>query len=75
MKLFKLVVEVNDGKFSDRAKVDIDVLDVNQNKPVFREPSSINASILIPEVRISAEKQLRKINSKNLSCHFLLFLY
>lgn len=51
IKAFKLTVEVTDGKFSDKAQVDVNVLDVNQNKPVFKEPSSANASVLILEVR------------------------
>ncbi|XP_065199853.1 cadherin-87A [Planococcus citri] len=49
IKSFKLTVEVTDGKFSDKAQVDVNVLDVNQNKPFFKEPSSANASVLIPE--------------------------
>lgn len=45
------MVEVTDGKFVDKAVVDVNVLDVNQNKPLFKEPSSsVNASMLIPEV-------------------------
>lgn len=51
LKHFKLAVEVTDGKFTDIAVVDVNVLDVNQNKPLFKEPSSANASVLIPEVR------------------------
>ncbi len=50
LKLFKLTVEVTDGKFTDKAVIEVNVLDVNQNKPVFKEPSSSNASVAIPEV-------------------------
>lgn len=49
LKHFKLTVEVTDSKFTDTAVIDVNVLDVNQNKPVFKEPSSANASVLIPE--------------------------
>lgn len=50
LKQFKLTVEVNDGKFTDKAVIEVNVLDVNQNKPFFKEPSSANASVLILEV-------------------------
>lgn len=50
LKQFKLTVEVTDGRFTDKAVIDVNVLDVNQNKPLFQEPSSSNASVLIPEV-------------------------
>lgn len=54
LKLFKITVEVTDGKFADRAQVDVNVLDVNQNKPFFKEPSSNNSSIQIPEVNFTS---------------------
>lgn len=41
---------MNDGKFTDKAVIEVNVLDVNQNKPFFKEPSSANASVLILEV-------------------------
>lgn len=48
---FHLLVEATDGHFMDRADVNITVLDVNHNKPVFIQPGSTNATIGIPEVR------------------------
>lgn len=48
---FHLLVEASDGHFMDRADVNITVLDVNHNKPVFTQPGSTNASIGIPEVK------------------------
>lgn len=47
---YNLVVQVSDGMFTDTAKVDIIVLDVNQNQPTFINPSSQNATVYIPEV-------------------------
>ncbi|XP_072154327.1 cadherin-87A isoform X2 [Bemisia tabaci] len=46
---YVLAVEVSDSKFSDTAKVDIAVLDVNQAQPLFKEPPLPNATVLVPE--------------------------
>ncbi|KAJ1523428.1 hypothetical protein ONE63_001290 [Megalurothrips usitatus] len=51
---FHLLVEASDGHFMDRADVNITVLDVNHNKPVFTQPGSTNASIGIPESNAEA---------------------
>ena len=48
---FHLVVEGRDaGDLTDRATVDIDILNVNQNKPTFIMPASLNATVEVPEV-------------------------
>lgn len=57
---FHLLVEASDGHFMDRADVNITVLDVNHNKPVFVQPT--NASIGIPEVLLFS-------SFKNFFCH------
>ncbi|KAE8740358.1 hypothetical protein FOCC_FOCC014138, partial [Frankliniella occidentalis] len=51
---FHLLVEASDGHFMDRADVNITVLDVNHNKPLFTQPGSTNASIGIPESNAEA---------------------
>lgn len=43
-------IDVFDGVFRDQANVNITVLDVNQNQPVFIRPSSNNSTLSIPEV-------------------------
>lgn len=45
-------VDVFDGVFRDHANVNITVLDVNQNQPVFIHPSTNNSTLFISEVRI-----------------------
>lgn len=40
----------DDGDLTDRATVDIDILNVNQNKPTFIMPASLNATVEVPEV-------------------------
>lgn len=52
---FHLVVEARDGEgngqFTDHTAIDIEVLDVNQDKPVFIMPALANATVEVPEVR------------------------
>jgi hypothetical protein len=52
---FHLVVEGRDeegnGPHADTTNIDIEIRDVNQNKPVFIMPSLPNATIEVPEVR------------------------
>lgn len=50
--VYLIEVDVSDGIFHDQASVNITVLDVNQNQPVFIHPSTNNSTISIPEVRI-----------------------
>ena len=51
---FHLVVEGRDeggnGPHADTTTIDIEIRDVNQNKPVFIMPSLPNATIEVPEV-------------------------
>jgi len=51
---FHLVVEGQDeegnGPHADTTTIDIEIRDVNQNKPVFIMPSLPNATIEVPEV-------------------------
>jgi hypothetical protein len=51
---FHLVVEGRDeegnGPHADTTTIDIEIHDVNQNKPVFIMPSLPNATIEVPEV-------------------------
>ncbi|GLV42165.1 Cadherin 87A, partial [Carabus blaptoides fortunei] len=50
---FHLVVEARDGEgngqFTDHTAIDIEVLDVNQDKPVFIMPALANATVEVPE--------------------------
>nr|CAD7573732.1 unnamed protein product [Timema californicum] len=50
---FHLVVQARDGdgngQFYDQAAVDLDVLDVNLNKPIFIMPAHPNATVEVPE--------------------------
>jgi len=52
---FHLLVEGRDeegsGPHADTTNIDIEIRDVNQNKPVFIMPSLPNATIEVPEVR------------------------
>lgn len=48
--VYVITVDVFDGVFRDQAKVNITVLDVNQNQPVFVHPSSNNSVLSISEV-------------------------
>lgn len=50
--VYNLTIQVSDGKFTDTAKVDITVLDVNQNQPMFIDPPSVNATVYVPEVSL-----------------------
>lgn len=47
--VYNLTIQVSDGKFTDTTKVDITVLDVNQNQPMFIDPPLQNATVYIPE--------------------------
>lgn len=51
---FHLVVEARDGagngQFTDHTAIDVEVLDVNQDKPVFIMPALANATVEVPEV-------------------------
>jgi hypothetical protein len=53
---YHLTVEGRDqngtGEYADTVNVDITVLDVNQNKPVFIMPVSGNATVEVPEVNL-----------------------
>lgn len=61
---FHLVVEGRDeegnGPHADKTIIDIEIRDVNQNKPVFIMPSLPNATIEVPEVRAVSSVQLLK---------------
>lgn len=50
---FHLVVEARDGdgngQFTDRSAIDIEIQDVNQDKPVFIMPALANATVEVPE--------------------------
>lgn len=50
---FHLVVEARDGagngQFTDHTAIDVEVLDVNQDKPVFIMPALANATVEVPE--------------------------
>jgi len=46
---YTLLVGVSDGKYTDQAKVDITILDVNQNQPTFIDPPSQNATVYVTE--------------------------
>lgn len=50
---FHLVIEARDGEgngqFSDRSAIDIEIQDVNQDKPVFIMPALANATVEVPE--------------------------
>lgn len=48
--VYLIEVDVFDGVFRDQANVNITVLDVNQNQPVFVNPSTNNSSLSILEV-------------------------
>lgn len=48
--VYLIEVDVFDGIFHDQANVNITVLDVNQNQPIFVNPSTNNSSLSIPEV-------------------------
>lgn len=48
--IYLIEVDVFDGIFRDQANVNITVLDVNQNQPVFVHPSTNNSIVSIPEV-------------------------
>lgn len=47
---YTLEVGVSDGEFSDQAKVEMTILDVNQNQPSFIDPPLQNATVNIKEV-------------------------
>lgn len=48
--VYLIEVDVYDGVFRDQAKVNVTVLDVNQNQPVFIYPSTNNSIISVSEV-------------------------
>jgi hypothetical protein len=50
--VYLIEVDVSDGVFHDQASVNITVLDVNQNQPVFIHPPTNNSTLSIPEVSI-----------------------
>ncbi|XP_025413054.1 cadherin-87A isoform X2 [Sipha flava] len=47
--VYLIEVDVSDGVFHDQASVNITVLDVNQNQPVFIHPPTNNSTLSIPE--------------------------
>lgn len=51
--IYLIEIDVFDGIFRDQAKVNITVLDVNQNQPLFIYPSTNNSILSISEVSIS----------------------
>ncbi|KAK9508052.1 hypothetical protein O3M35_007799 [Rhynocoris fuscipes] len=46
---YTLGVQVSDGVHTDEAQIDINVKAINQNQPVFTEPSSRNATVYLKE--------------------------
>uniref|UniRef100_A0A1B6L3B2 Cadherin domain-containing protein n=1 Tax=Graphocephala atropunctata TaxID=36148 RepID=A0A1B6L3B2_9HEMI len=50
---YTLEVGVSDGEHTDQAKVNITILDVNQNQPTFIDPPSQNATVYIPETDVA----------------------
>lgn len=58
--VYVITVDVFDGVFRDQAKVNITVLDVNQNQPVFVHPSSNNSVLSISEVTFMFQYFLEK---------------
>lgn len=48
--IYLIEVDVFDGIYRDQANINITVLDVNQNQPVFVNPSMNNSSLSISEV-------------------------
>lgn len=50
--IYLIEVDVSDGVFHDQANVNITVLDVNQNQPVFIHPPTNNSTLSIPEVSV-----------------------
>ncbi|EEB19942.1 conserved hypothetical protein [Pediculus humanus corporis] len=63
---FHLVVEGRDaGDLTDRATVDIDILNVNQNKPTFIMPASLNATVEVPENAGLADYLVMKVRAND----------
>lgn len=72
---FHLVVEGRDeegnGPHADTTTVDIEIRDVNQNKPVFIMPSLPNATIEVPEV-CSVSQHVESLSMNLTSLHYKL---
>lgn len=51
--VYLIEVDVFDGVFRDQANINITVLDVNQNQPIFVHPSTNNSTLSILEVSSS----------------------
>lgn len=49
---YTLGVQVTDGVFTDNAKIDINVQAINQNQPMFVQPSNSNSTIYVKEVSL-----------------------
>jgi len=61
--VYLIKVDVFDGVFRDQANINITVLDVNQNQPIFVHPSTNNSTLSIPEVSSSDYITLKYIFS------------
>lgn len=59
--IYLIEVDVFDGVFRDQANVNITVLDVNQNPPIFVYPSNNNSTLSIPEVSSGFASKIFKI--------------
>lgn len=58
--IYLIEVDVFDGIYRDQANINITVLDVNQNQPVFVNPSMNNSSLSISEVSFIFQLILKK---------------
>lgn len=59
--IYLIEVDVFDGVFRDQANINITVLDVNQNQPVFISPSNNNSTLSIPEVSLILASKIFKM--------------
>lgn len=63
--IYLIEVDVFDGIYRDQANINITVLDVNQNQPVFFNPSMNNSSLSISEVSFLFQHILVKCKFQN----------
>lgn len=63
--IYLIEVDVFDGIYRDQANINITVLDVNQNQPVFVNPSMNNSSLSISEVSFIFQLMLVKCKFQN----------
>lgn len=63
--VYLIKVDVFDGIYRDQATVNITVLDINQNQPVFVNPSTNNSTLSISEVSIILIKYENNISNLN----------